>query len=175
MTGPPSTPEVDGFALSHLVIPEQIDWSHRVFPSERDVKFNEIEYALSAKRGPECIREIRKLMQTTHGDVIWPVEYGTLGADDSYLSPAYGRDTVTISVHQAGELSYQRFFDDVEAIFRGLEGRLHWGRIHSCTTAELRELYPMWGQFRAVRERLEPSRRFMNDHLCRILTEKGNE
>jgi len=174
LTGPPAMPEVDGFALGHLVIPEQIDWSHRVFPSKRDVKFNEIEYALSAERGPGCIREIRELMQTRHRHVSWPVEYRTLGADDNYLSPAYGRETVTISVHQAAELSYQRFFDDVEEIFREHEGRPHWGKIHSCTTAELRQLYPMWDRFQAVREQLDPARRFMNDYLWRILEKKGD-
>src|SRR3954470_15456399 len=95
--------------------PEYVDWSYRVLPSERTLLFNEMEFAVPAENGPDCVREIRTLMQTRHPEVIWSVEYRTLRADDIPLSPAYGRPTVTISIHQAAELSYQAFFDDAEA------------------------------------------------------------
>ena len=106
---------------------ERIGWSDEIFPSERNVKFNETEFALPAAAGPACIREIRALMQARHGDVQWPLEYRTLAADEIPLSPAQGRATVTISVHEAAERPYQPFFADVEAVFRNHRGRPHWG------------------------------------------------
>jgi FAD/FMN-containing dehydrogenase len=163
--GPQSPPGT----LARYIKGQRIDHSYRIFPSERTVLFNEIEFALPEAKGPDCFLEIRQLMQTKYPQVTWPIEYRTLGADDIYLSPAYGRASVTISVHQAHHLPYEAFFADVEAIFRNHEGRPHWGKVHSHTASQLRSLYPMWDQFQQVRERLDPQGRFMNDYLRLIL------
>jgi FAD/FMN-containing dehydrogenase len=149
--------------------PEYVDWSHRVFPSERTLLFNEMEFAVPKEVGPACVREIRRLMQTRYPEIIWPIEYRTVRADDIPLSPAFGRATVTISIHQAAELSYEAFFRDAETIFRSHNGRPHWGKLHSHTARDLRALYPQFDAFRAVRERLDPRGRFLNDHLRRLL------
>jgi FAD/FMN-containing dehydrogenase len=155
--------------LARYMKPERIDWSYRIFPSERTLKFNEMEFAVPAEDGPACVREIRQLMQTKHADVIWPIEYRTLHSDDIPLSPAYGRETVTISIHQAAELPQQTFFADAEAIFRNHRGRPHWGKMHSHTARELRDLYPLWDDFLAVRAQLDPHGRFANDYLRRMM------
>ncbi|MEZ4664855.1 MAG: D-arabinono-1,4-lactone oxidase, partial [Caldilineaceae bacterium] len=94
--------------------------------------------------------------------------YRTLAADDIWLGPAYGRDTVTISVHQAAELPYRPFFDDVETIFRNYGGRPHWGKIHTHGAAELAALYPQWDAFQQVRRQLDPQGRFLNDYLRQL-------
>jgi FAD-linked oxidoreductase len=155
--------------LARYIKGKRIDHSYRIFPSERTILFNEIEFALPEANGPDCFLEIRRLMQTKYPEVTWPIEYRTLGADDIYLSPAYGRDSVTISVHQAHHLPYEAFFADVEAIFRNHQGRPHWGKVHTHTARELRPLYPLWDRFQQARERLDPRGRFMNDYLCSIL------
>lgn len=160
--------EVTG-RLARYVRAERIDRSYRIFPSERTLRFNEIEFALPASQGPECLAEIRQLMRTRYPEIVWPLEYRTLAADDIPLSPAYGRESVTISVHQAAELPYQPFFADVEAIFRNHSGRPHWGKIHSHSARELRALYPLWDQFQTVRHHLDPHGLFLNDYLRLIL------
>ncbi len=160
-------PNVTG-RLTRYVRAEQLDRSYRIFPSERNLKFNETEFAVPAANGPDCLREIRQLMQTKYPAIIWPLEYRTLAADDIFLSPAYGRATMTISVHQAAELPYQPFFADIEAIFRNYHGRPHWGKIHTHTASTLRPLYPLWDNFQAVRTQLDPQGMFMNDYLQAI-------
>ena len=111
--------------LARYIREERIDRSYRIFPSERNLKFNEMEFAVPYTNGPKSLYEIRQLMQEKYPDVLWPIEYRTLAADDIDLSPAYGRATVTISIHQAAELPYQAFFADAEAIFRNHGGRPH--------------------------------------------------
>jgi FAD/FMN-containing dehydrogenase len=148
---------------------ERIGWSDEIFPSERNVKFNETEFALPEAAGPDCIREIRALMQTRHQDVQWPLEYRTLAADEIPLSPAQGRATVTISVHEAAERPYERFFADVEAVFRNHRGRPHWGKHHTHRAAELRALYPQWERFGKARRAVDPAGRFLNAYLRGVL------
>src|SRR5204863_9480841 len=102
----------------------------------------------------DYVRGIGELMQRRHPGVLWPIEYRTLRADDIPLSPAHGRDSVTISIHQAAELPYRDFFADAEAVFRNHRGRPHWGKIHWHGARELRDLYPQWDRFLTLRERL---------------------
>ena len=148
---------------------ERIGHSDVIFPTERNQKFNEIEFALAAEGGRDCFLEIRELMKTRHSEVEWPLEYRTLADDDVFLSPAFGRDTVTISAHQAAELSYEEFFADVETIFRNHGGRPHWGKVHTHSAEELEALYPRWQDFLAARESLDPTGVFLNGYLRQLL------
>jgi FAD/FMN-containing dehydrogenase len=157
--------------LARYIREARIDRSYRIFPSERNLKFNEIEFALPYEHGPACLCELRQLMQTRYPHVQWPIEYRTLAADDIPLSPAFGRQSVTISLHQAAELPYQPFFADAEAIFRNHQGRPHWGKIHTHTAAELRRLYPQWPAFQTIRQQLDPTGLFLNPHLRNVLLE----
>ncbi len=163
-----SLPAASG-RVARYVKPERIDWSYRIFPSERTVYFNEMEFAVSAANGPDCLRELRAMMRARHPDVAWPIEYRTLHADDIPLGPAHGRATVTISIHQAAELPHAAFFAAAEAIFRNHRGRPHWGKMHSHTARELRDLYAQWDAFRTVREQADPHGRFLNPHLRQLL------
>jgi FAD/FMN-containing dehydrogenase len=149
---------------------ERIGWSDEILPTERSVKFNETEFALPETAGPDCVREIRALMRARHPDVVWPIEYRTLAADDIPLSPAHRRASVTISVHQAAELPYAAFFADCEAVFRNHRGRPHWGKHHSHRAAELQALYPQWERFAKVRRQVDPRGRFLNGYLAELLT-----
>ncbi len=50
-------------------------------------------------------------------------------------------------------------------------GRPHWGKRHYQTAGTLRERYPEWDRFGAVRDRVEvdPDRAFLNDYTRRVL------
>jgi len=148
---------------------ERVGWSDQIYASPRDTAFNEIEFALPAERGPDCVRELRQLMLTKHKDALWPLEYRTVKPDEAFLSPDHGRPTVTISAHQPAERSYRAFFADVEAIFRNHQGRPHWGKLHQLGAKELAPLYPKWADFQSVRAKLDPKRVFGNAFLRRVL------
>jgi FAD/FMN-containing dehydrogenase len=147
---------------------ERVEDSWRIFPTVRENRFNEMEYSVPAERGVECFLEVRELMRRKHPNVAWPIEYRTQAADDILISPAHGRATVAISIHQAAELPHAAFFDDAEEIFRRHHGRPHWGKMHSLTCRDLATLYPEWERFCSVRSRLDPRGRFLNAYLRRL-------
>ena len=143
---------------------ERIDHSHKIFPSVRDHRFNEMEYALPAECGPACFADIRALIHDRHPELQWPIEYRTVAGDDVWLSPDYGRATVTISVHEDAAKPFAPLFKDCEAVFRAYGGRPHWGKIHTATggraRAALRALGSLLAAARRARSRrslLEPT------------------
>jgi FAD/FMN-containing dehydrogenase len=147
---------------------ERIDWSARILPSIREERFNEMEYSVPAERGPECVRAVVARVRTRHPEVTWPLEYRTVAHDDAFLSPAQGRATVTISVHQDGRYPFRELFEDVEPILLEHDGRPHWGKFHSASAKVLSSRYPDWEHFQAVRRRLDPGGMFLNEHLSAI-------
>ena len=157
--------EVHGDYTKALGDGERLGWSAEIIPSVREFKFNEMEYSVPAQYGPECARLIRQRIAERHPNVRWPIEYRTLRADTAWLSTAYLRDTVTISLHEDARRLYTDFFTDIESIFRDHEGRPHWGKIHTRTRDELRALYPMWDRFAELRHRSDPRGRFLNPYL----------
>jgi FAD/FMN-containing dehydrogenase len=147
---------------------ERIGWSHEILPSVRELRFFEMEYALPAEAGEACFRALRERVRARHPDLEWPVEYRTVAADDAWLSPAHGRATVTLSVHQDGRLPFRELFADLEPILREHGGRPHWGKWHTMKGADLRPLYPRFDDFAALRREVDPHGRFLNDHLRAI-------
>lgn len=159
------------YSSDALSKPGRVSWSHEAFPSDRNVRFNEMEYAVPAERGAECIREVADYMKKSGLNFLFPLEYRYVAADDIWLSPFYKRNSVTISVHQYHRQPYAELFAGAEAVFRRYEGRPHWGKLHTLGAAELSTLYPRWDDFRSLRRRLDPGGKFLNAHLKRLFGE----
>jgi len=145
--------------------PGRVRWSHELFPSPRVVKFNEMEYALPYERAKDCLGEIVAHIRRKHINTGFPIEFRTVAADDVWMSPFYRRASATIAVHQYHRVDTAGLFDACEAIFRKYEGRPHWGKKHMRTAKETEILYPKYGEFLAVRRRLDPTNKFLNSYL----------
>jgi FAD/FMN-containing dehydrogenase len=144
---------------------ERQAWSYEVLPNDRPHLHTEMEYSVPAARGPACLAEIRALIRRDFPTMRWPVEYRTLAADDVWLSTAYARDTVTISVHQGIDEDDAPYFRACEAIFRAYEGRPHWGKVSYLDGADFARLYPRWHDWWRVRDAYDPTGVFLNGHL----------
>lgn len=101
--------------------------------------------------------------------IMLPLEVRFSARDDAFLSTAHGRDTCYIAVHQYSGMEFETYFRVVEAIMDDYAGRPHWGKRHCLTASTLRERYPEWDRFGAVRDRLDPDRVFLNDYTRRVL------
>jgi L-gulonolactone oxidase len=141
--------------------------SHEVFPTVRDIRFNEMEYGVPAGDGLDAFAEIRDLVES-RDDVEFPVEFRYVQGDDIPLSPAHGEDRVFIAVHKYHEKPYADFFAAAEEIFRSYDGRPHWGKHHTRTADDLATLYPRWGDFQKVRHNLDPDGVFLNEYVAAI-------
>ena len=150
---------------------ERVGYSCRIFPSPRERLFNEIEFSLSAEAGLECLQELVTLLHEDFPEVQWPLEYRFVRGEEAWLSPSYGRDSVTISAHEGAERPHQKFFSAVEEIFVRHQGRPHWGKVHSHNSSRLSRLYPRFQEFLSLRKRIDPAGRFLNQHLARIFEE----
>ena len=148
---------------------EYTDTSWKVFCTSRDVRFRESEYAVPRASLPAVISALRTWIDTHDVALPFPVEVRSTGADDVWLSTAYERENAYVAVHQYHRMDDGGVFAAFEAIVREHEGRPHWGKLHTLGAEDLSQLYPRFGDAQRVRDRVDPDRRFTNEHLTHIL------
>ena len=145
------------------------DWSHKVFVSERRVRFVEMEYALPIERCTAALREVDAMIRDRDLRIGFPVEVRFSASDDIPLSTAHGRSTAYIAVHMFRGVDHREYFRAVEAIMAGHGGRPHWGKMHERTAANLADSYPEWDLFARIRRNFDPQGIFLNQHLVSVL------
>ena len=146
---------------------QKVRWSHEVFPTPRTVKFNAMEYALPYEKGAEALQEIVEVIRKKKLSTSFPLVFRTVKADDVWLSPFYGRDCATIGVHQYAKVHAGPLFGTCEAILKRYGGRPHWGEFHTMTRDEAEALYPKFNDFIALRKKLDPKDKFLNEYLAK--------
>ncbi|MDH3678605.1 MAG: FAD-binding protein [Acidimicrobiia bacterium] len=150
----------------------RVGWNYEVLPNHRTWPHTELEYSVPLEAGPACLDAIRTLLRRDFPEMPWPVEYRSLAADDVWLSTAYERPTVTISLHQGVEVDDEPLFRAAEEVVRSFDGRPHWGKVNYLTGGDLEAIHPRWSDWWAVRDRYDPDQVFLNDYLLSIRPER---
>jgi L-gulonolactone oxidase len=151
----------------------RVDRSDRIFVSPRLVRFTEMEYAVPRECAAEAVRAALGVVEEGRLPVGFPIEVRFVEGDEALLSPVHGRDSAYVAVHLPRGVDAGRYFGEVEARMLVLGGRPHWGKRHTRTAADLRERYPAWDRFQAVRAALDPGGRFVNAHVREVLGPVG--
>ncbi|WP_295014847.1 D-arabinono-1,4-lactone oxidase [uncultured Microbacterium sp.] len=166
---PAITPAFNRLAVRLTGDREYTDLSHRVLTQSRTVRFREMEYALPQDQAVEAFREIQELVRARGWRIEFPIEVRFAASDDRWLSTAYERPSSYIAVHRYWRHDPREYFDAVEQICVARGGRPHWGKLHTLAADDLRARYPRFDDFVALRDRLDPDRRFGNRYLERVL------
>jgi L-gulonolactone oxidase len=146
--------------------------SHEVYPTARDVRFDESEFGVPDDDAVAAFRDLRETVESHR--VQFPVEFRTVAGDDLPLSPAYGRDSVFLACHRYHRKPYREFLTDCAATLAPYDARPHWGKHHWYGADEFARLYPEWDTFQRVRREFDPDGRFLNDHLARVFGVDGD-
>ncbi len=142
--------------------------AYQIFPSERSVRFEEMEYEVPAAHGWQALREAIVYIRARKLPITFPFEFRAIAADDIWLSPFHAGPCVSISAHQYAKMPWRGFFDGIEPIFRAHGGRPHWAKRHTLTKADVDALYPAASRFRTVRAAHDPTAKFANAHLAAL-------
>jgi L-gulonolactone oxidase len=166
---PRSTRSINAIASRALSERQFTDSSHKVFVTPREVRFMESEWAFPRASLSEVLLELREWVDTHDEHISFPVECRVAAADDVWLSTAYERQSCYIAIHKYHRQERGAYFEAFEAIAVNHGGRPHWGKMHTRDADYLRSVYPRFDDFLAVRDRVDPERRFGNPYLERVL------
>ncbi|TGP49775.1 FAD-binding protein [bacterium M00.F.Ca.ET.230.01.1.1] len=141
------------------------DWLN-VYASDRQTKFNEMEYHLPYEEGPKALAEIIALTEKHFPEVYFPMEVRSVAPDEFWLSPFHKRLTCSIAIHHDAANDPLPFMRAAEPIFRRYGGRPHWGKMHSLKAADFKKIYPHWDEALAVRRDIDPDNRFVSPYMA---------
>lgn len=166
---PATIPRLNALSAAFLGDSESVNTSYKIFTSVRDVRFLEMEYAVPRERLEQALRETRDLIERMDWKITFPIEVRVTPPSDAWLSTAYGRPSAYIACHIYRPTPNPAYFEGVEEIMTRLEGRPHWGKLHTRDAAYLAGVYPRFADFVALRDRLDPGRVFANSYLDTVL------
>lgn len=146
-----------------------VNWSHCAFPTQRTIRFMEMEYNLPIEKFEEVLQEIKFEITKNNFQTLFPIEIRFVKGDDLWLSPAYKRDSVYFAVHSYIKEDFRPYFHAMEKIFKRHGGRPHWGKWHSMKREEFVNIYPKWTDFVRLRLELDPSGVWLNSYLRKLL------
>lgn len=133
------------------------------------VAHRETEAALPLARAPEALERLLRAIERDDLRVNFPVEIRFVRGDGGWLSPACGADTCQIGAYMSEAPGIDRYFAAFWREMRALGARPHWGKELDHTAEEVRALYPLADKFLALRDELDPARRFGNPFLEQTL------
>jgi xylitol oxidase len=123
------------------------------------------EYLLPREAAPAAFAAMRDL-----GGRLAPAlqisEIRTAAADDLWLSPAHGRETVAAHFTWiADERTVMPVVTAVEEQLMPLGARPHWGKVFAAGLPSVAALYDRAADFRRLRKEYDPAGTFGNDFV----------
>ncbi|XP_071853819.1 L-gulonolactone oxidase-like isoform X2 [Apostichopus japonicus] len=152
---------------------ERVDAMYNLFTYYCLYSQDVTEWAIPLEKTADVLRELKSKMSLNPEIAAhFPLEVRFAKADEGLISPCHKRDSCFINiVHfrpygiNSSNDSYWNLFQD---IVKKAGGRPHWAKDHGVTGKDFCKMYPEWGKFCAIREKLDPSGMFLNKHLERI-------
>ncbi|WP_037572301.1 FAD-binding protein [Phaeacidiphilus oryzae] len=127
------------------------------------------EYLLPRRHAAEALRAVAAVRASV-APVLQICEVRTIAADEQWLSPAYGVDSVAL--HFTWRPDAAAVAPVVALLERELApfaARPHWGKVFSTAPAVVRGLYPRADAFVALARRLDPTGKLRNAFLDQLL------
>ncbi|RYY91960.1 MAG: FAD-binding protein, partial [Chitinophagaceae bacterium] len=123
------------------------------------------EYILPREHAFAALSEIDAIREKI-APLLYVSEIRTVAADELWLSPSYGRDSVCI------HFTWRQMVPEVTALLPEIEARLapfgarpHWGKLFDMRAERVRTLYPKVGEFEGLVRTYDPSGKFGNAFL----------
>lgn len=127
------------------------------------------EYLMPRSHAADALRALDAI-RTVVAPVLQTCEVRTVAADEQWLSPAYGRDSVAVHfTWVADTVAVPPVVRRVEEALEAFDARPHWGKVFTRPGPVLRERFPELPRFRSLVEELDPTGKFGNAFVRRAL------
>jgi len=166
---PSSNQKISKISAASIPSVKKILHSHKVYATQRLVKFTEMEYNIPATAYTEVWDEVQKIVNSGKFDVHFPIESRWVKADNIMMSPAYKRDSAYIACHVYAKKNNRPYFKALEDIFLAYDGRPHWGKMNNFQTKDIMDRYPLFSKFMEHRKEQDPNSIFVSEYINKLL------
>lgn len=123
------------------------------------------EYLVDREHVADALRAVAA-HRATIAPLLQITEIRTMAGDAQWLSGAYGRPTVGVHFTWKDVPEVYTTLPLIDDLLRPYGGRPHWGKLFSVSDQHpLRDRYPRWDDFLALREWCDPRAKLRNEFL----------
>lgn len=142
--------------------------SYEIYPSPRNVKFVETEYAISIDQFEACMEEVHAMFLRKEFDVHFPIEVRTTAGEMGYLSPTQGQESTFLAFHMYKGMNESPYFNWIRNMMVKYDGRPHWGKMNNYDDQNIEQFYPNAAKFNEQRKQLDPYNVFLTTYFKNI-------
>ncbi|UWD85350.1 D-arabinono-1,4-lactone oxidase [Curtobacterium flaccumfaciens] len=128
------------------------------------------EYLIPAASAVSVLEALRPLA-SLFAPILIAAEVRTIAADTAWLAPSSGRQSVGLHfTFRRDAAAVAATVARIEDVLEPFDPRPHWGKVSAASAERLHEAYPRLSDFAALARDLDPTGRFRNAFLARILS-----
>jgi alditol oxidase len=128
------------------------------------------EYLVPAGSAVAALQALRPL-EPLFAPILIAAEVRTVAADTAWLAPSSERQSVGIHFTFRRDASaVATAVERIEEALAPFDARPHWGKVSAASAERLHEVYPRLSDFAALARDLDPTGRFRNAFLARVLS-----
>jgi xylitol oxidase len=121
------------------------------------------EYHVPLAHGADAVEALLRI-RDRFAPLVQTTEFRAVAADRLWMSPQYERDTLSLHfTWQPDAAAVDEAVRHLEVALAPFDPRPHWGKVFS--RGFIGDRYPMLARFRELRQRLDPSAKFLNTWL----------
>lgn len=139
--------------------------SYEIFPSKRQVRFVEIEYAVAIEQMTAVLEEIHFVLKSYPFAVHFPIEIRVAKGESGFLSPTQGQDTAYFAFHMYQGMDEEPYFKWVHTLMKKYKGRPHFGKINDLDYEQLQQNYSQLPLFLEERQKADPQGVFLTPYF----------
>lgn len=132
------------------------------------------EWTVAHSKFQDLFKDLKAVLNSHDNNayVHVPMDVRFIKKDDAWLSYAADEDAVTIGCvcRNSPAANEYEAFERVEEVFLKYGGRPHWGKRFKAQFSDLDKIYPKWNDFIELREKLDPTNKFLNRYLTKVFT-----
>ncbi|XP_075056574.1 L-gulonolactone oxidase-like [Mixophyes fleayi] len=152
---------------------ERIAVSYKMFNFDCLFKQYVQDWAIPIEKTQDALMQLKSWLERNPQVVAhFPVEVRFVRGDDILLSPCYQRNSCYMNVIMyrpyGKDVDHRDYWSEYEKIMKGVGGRPHWAKAHTCTRKDFEKMYPGFSKFNTIREKLDPTGMFLNSYLEKV-------
>ncbi|XP_054707406.1 L-gulonolactone oxidase-like [Uloborus diversus] len=152
----------------------KIDRSYKVFNYDCLFKQYVNEWSIPIEKTGVVLWQLREWIESSGTYIHFPLEVRFVKSDNIFISPAYGRDSCYINIIMyrpyGKNVPCAEYWSIYEKIMLEAGGRPHWAKAHTVKEETFKHMYPMFGKWCAMRQKLDPINMFFNPYMARIFS-----
>lgn len=129
----------------------------------------ETEWAFDYANAQQILKDYKEMLMNDGYEYSFVQEIRFTQADNFWLSPAYGRDSLWLSMYNVDSVAnYDDQLMRFEKFARANGGRPHWGKEATLNAQYLNTQFEKIGQFQTLMKELDPQEKFVNNWIKKI-------